>query len=104
MVYFLLCDRYTVTLPYEENITFHRTDFNCLHNIISAQRGTRDTLKVGKDSTEYELIIFDPEFEGWLSAKPSMNYHSNEFYRQRNIRYVQEWKPLQESRQIWRRV
>ncbi|MDX9929128.1 MAG: DUF6146 family protein [Bacteroidales bacterium] len=59
--------------------------------MISGQKGTRDTLKVGKDSMEYELIIIDPEFEGWLSTKPSMNYHSNEFYRQRNIRYVQEW-------------
>ncbi|MBE0674796.1 MAG: hypothetical protein IH591_09065 [Bacteroidales bacterium] len=50
-----------------------------------------DTLAVVNDSLEYELIIMDPGFDTWLVTKPSMNFHTNEYYRQKNIQYVREW-------------
>ncbi len=52
-------------------------------------RVSNDTLK--SDSLEYKLVVLDPGFETWLLRKPPMNYHSNDFYRIWNERYVFEW-------------
>ena len=44
------------------------------------------------DSTEYELVVFDPGFESFLVSQPySKNYYSNNYYRNWNIQYVTEW-------------
>ncbi len=55
------------------------------------RRSKVDTLKLVNDSLEYELIIIDPGFEGWLAGKPSMNYLSDTYYRSKNNLYVIEW-------------
>ncbi len=49
-----------------------------------------DTLVAANDSLQYELIVLDPGFESWLVSRP-VGLHSNEYYRQKNIQYVQEW-------------
>lgn len=54
---------------------------------------TADSLHLAKtDSTEYDIIIFDSGFESWLltHAQP-IGYHTNEYYRNKNIVYVAEW-------------
>lgn len=45
-----------------------------------------------KDSTEYELVIFDPGFESWFvsHSRPSW-YHSPEYYKNWNQQYVTAW-------------
>ncbi|MFO7575408.1 MAG: DUF6146 family protein [Bacteroidales bacterium] len=55
------------------------------------ERVKSDTLEMKRDSIEYELIIFDTGFDTWLAMKPSKNFYSNEYYRQKNIQYVREW-------------
>lgn len=51
----------------------------------------RDTASV-KDSTEYELIVFDPGFEYWLNSHNfSKNQYSNDYLQAMNNQYVQEW-------------
>ena len=44
------------------------------------------------DSTEYEVIIIDPEFETWylMNYSPSKDY-SNEYYRSRNRIGILNW-------------
>jgi len=42
------------------------------------------------DSTEYELIVLDPGFETWLITK-SRDFHSESYYRTKNLLYVNEW-------------
>jgi thioredoxin-related protein len=44
------------------------------------------------DSTEYELIIFDPGFETWYlsHSKPDW-YHSKDYYETWNSQYVIAW-------------
>jgi hypothetical protein len=44
------------------------------------------------DSTEYELIIFDPGFESWFitHSRPTW-YHSKEYYESWNRQYVTAW-------------
>lgn len=45
-----------------------------------------------KDSTEYELIVFDPRYETFLLTQPyPKNYYSNSYYHQWNYRYCVEW-------------
>jgi len=45
---------------------------------------------VVKDSTEYELVVFDTGFETWFLMRPG-NEHSLGYYRSRNRLYVMEW-------------
>lgn len=46
----------------------------------------------GKDSVEYELIVFDSGFESWfLSRAKPVNWHDQSWYESWNRQYVQEW-------------
>ena len=44
------------------------------------------------DSTQYELVVFDPNFETWYTLKdnPAM-YHSQSYYEVWNRQYVLAW-------------
>jgi hypothetical protein len=45
-----------------------------------------------KDSTEYKLLVFDPEFETWFQTNYSpAKDHSNEYYQSWNNQYVTDW-------------
>ena len=47
---------------------------------------------VNGDSTQYELIVFDPGFETFLATLPyGKEFYSDNYYQTWNIRYVQEW-------------
>jgi hypothetical protein len=48
-----------------------------------------DTLM--SDSIEYDLIIIDTGFEGWLAGQPSINFLSKWYYEIKNRLYVTEW-------------
>ena len=51
----------------------------------------RDTTSV-KDSTEYELTVFDPGFDYWLSSHSfTKNQYSNEYLQSLNNQYAREW-------------
>jgi hypothetical protein len=59
----------------------------------SQKTGTSDKkTSVQIDSTEYEVIIIDPEFETWylMNYSPSKDY-SNEYYRSRNRIGILNW-------------
>ena len=44
------------------------------------------------DSTEYELLVFDPQFETWFMTNYSpAKDHSNEYYQSWNNQYVTDW-------------
>lgn len=45
-----------------------------------------------KDTTEYEILVFDPNFNYWLQsiARPR-GYYSQTFMEQRNLILVNEW-------------
>ncbi len=51
----------------------------------------RDTSQA-KDSLEYELIVFDPGFDFWLSSNSfQKNQYSNAYLQSMNNLYVTEW-------------
>ncbi|HEY5689425.1 MAG TPA: DUF6146 family protein [Yeosuana sp.] len=60
---------------------------NTLNNTIS-----NDTVRIANDDLEYEIIIFEPGFQVWLTstARPE-GYYSQTFLESRNIIYVNEW-------------
>ncbi len=50
---------------------------------------------VQQDSTEYELVVFDPHFESWylLHDSPAL-YQSQGYYEGWNQQYVNQWNYL----------
>lgn len=51
----------------------------------------RDTSQV-KESLEYELVVFDPGFDFWLSSNSfQKNQYSNAYLQSMNNLYVTEW-------------
>ncbi|MBC8487663.1 MAG: hypothetical protein H8D45_16660 [Bacteroidetes bacterium] len=44
------------------------------------------------DSTEYELVVFEPGFDSWFATnrKPKW-FHSHDYYQRWNVLYTNEW-------------
>jgi len=65
---------------------------NSNKNIGKSNVRERVEIEAVDDSTEYELIVFDPGYETFLVTQPyPKNYYSNEYYKNWNIQYVTEW-------------
>lgn len=44
------------------------------------------------DSTEYELVVFEPGFDNWFETnRKPLWYYSHNYYKQWNSLYVREW-------------
>lgn len=60
---------------------------------VASLKIAADSIEIAKaDSTEYELIIFDNDFESWFitSQKPRW-YHENSYYRTKINFYATDW-------------
>ncbi len=67
---------------------------------------TLDTLRIANDSLEYEIIIIEPGFNGWLATQRPREYYSVSFLESRNRQYVIEYnqrvmQPLQFDSNIY---
>lgn len=51
-----------------------------------------DTIRIANDSLEYEVVIIEPGFYGWLqsTARPR-GYYSENYLESRNRQWVMEW-------------
>lgn len=51
-----------------------------------------DTIRIANDELQYEVIIIDAGFNGWLAtyAKPR-NYYTQNYMEQRNRVWVSQW-------------
>ena len=51
-----------------------------------------DTIRIANDELEYQVIIIDAGFSGWLAsyAKPR-NYYTQNYMEQRNRVWVNQW-------------
>lgn len=68
--------------------------FLCFNATAIDKGDTTKMVKVqsnGKDSTEYDLIVLDPQFDTYLINQPPKNFYSEDYYRGWNMRYVTEW-------------
>ncbi|MEN9336008.1 MAG: hypothetical protein RLZZ500_995 [Bacteroidota bacterium] len=52
----------------------------------------KDTVRIANDSLEYEVVIIEPGFNGWLqsTARPR-GYYSENYLESRNRQWVMEW-------------
>jgi len=70
--------------------------WSCSPSKKTAATGMQLTIQsdstIKSDSTEYEIIIIDPEFDHWylLQFSPAKD-HSNEYYRNKNQAAVVTW-------------
>jgi hypothetical protein len=65
---------------------------NSNKKVVKNNAGERVEIEAVDDSTEYELVVFDPGYESFLITQPyPKNYYSNEYYKNWNIQYVTEW-------------
>ncbi len=66
----------------------------CRSQRKAAKKNVKEKVAIApeKDSTQYELKVFDPGFETFLLSQPHpKNFYSNDYYRSWNIQYVSEW-------------
>jgi hypothetical protein len=60
---------------------------------------TSDTVKIANESLEYEVIIIDPGYSSWLISRAfPRGYHSEDYMKMKNIRYVNEWNIRAQNR------
>ncbi|MDR6302161.1 DUF6146 family protein [Mesonia maritima] len=50
-----------------------------------------DTIRITNDSLEYEVIIFETGFTGWLATQPPRGHYSQTYLELKNIQYVTEY-------------
>jgi hypothetical protein len=54
-------------------------------------RELSDTVRISNDSIEYEIIIIEPGFNGWLISQPPKGYYGISYLETRNRQYVTEY-------------
>lgn len=61
-------------------------------NTAVAGAAANDTVRIANDDLEYEIIIIDPGFNGWLAgrARPRGHY-PQEYFENKNWVWVTEW-------------
>ncbi len=57
----------------------------------SSINATSDTVRIANDSLEYEIIIIEPGFNGWLVTQRPRGFYSEQFLETRNRIYVTEY-------------
>ena len=59
---------------------------------LDKNTSNNDTIRIANEELEYEILIIDPGFNGWLAsyAKPR-NYHSQNYMADRNQSWVMQW-------------
>ena len=50
-----------------------------------------DTVRIANDSIEYEIIIIEPGFNGWLITQPPKGYYGLTYLESRNRMFVTEY-------------
>lgn len=65
---------------------------SCSTTLPDSKPGNSISLEKGNEEDEYDLIVFDTQYDLFLrtQAKP-MHFYSESYYRTKNQRYVNEW-------------
>jgi hypothetical protein len=77
-------------------LTTNIEEFKNINKSIDFAKSTTikrsDTVRIANDSLEYEVIIIDAGFSGWLAGRSfARGYHSQSYLENKNIFYVNEW-------------
>jgi len=52
------------------------------------ENNPKDTVKIANDSLDYELIIFEPGFDAWLTKQQPRGYHSQNYLERKNRDFI----------------
>jgi hypothetical protein len=71
--------------------------------VRQASKTSANLKQTSQDSTEYEIIIIDPQFDNWylLNYSPAKDY-SKEYYQSKNLVGVANWNYYYRSGQYTR--
>ncbi|WP_298540606.1 DUF6146 family protein [uncultured Aquimarina sp.] len=58
---------------------------------VTSADSISDTVRIANDSLEYEIIIIEPGFNGWLATQRPRGYYNQSFLEVRNRQYVTEY-------------
>ncbi|MGV3459453.1 MAG: DUF6146 family protein [Flavobacterium sp.] len=50
-----------------------------------------DTVRIANEELEYEIIIIDPGFTGWLARAQPRGYYEQSYFENKNRMWVYEW-------------
>jgi hypothetical protein len=50
-----------------------------------------DTVRIANDELEYEILIIDPGFDGFLARAKPRGFYEQHYLENKNIRWVTEW-------------
>lgn len=50
-----------------------------------------DTIRIANDALEYEIIIFEPGFQGFLASQPQRGFYGQTYLENRNRLYVTQY-------------
>lgn len=51
-----------------------------------------DTVRIANDELEYEVIIIDPGFTGWLNSRSKpRGYYQQSYLENKNLQWITEW-------------
>lgn len=62
-----------------------------IDNSTSTATEKGDTLRIANDSLEYEILIIEPGFDGWLASQPPRGFYSQTFLENKNRMFVMEY-------------
>ena len=61
-----------------------------------------DTVRIANEELEYEIIIIDPGFTGWLSRAQPRGYYEQSYFENKNRIWVMEWNNRSNQPQCYR--
>jgi len=75
-------------------------------NVSGISKNTNDTLRISNDSLEYEIIIIEPGFNGWLATQRPRGFYNQTFLENKNRLFVSQYNqrvnnPLQFNRNLY---
>lgn len=65
-----------------------------------------ETVRIANDSLEYEILIVEQGFQGWLSSQPKQGHYDQSFLENKNRMFVSEFNsrvlnPNKYSRELY---
>lgn len=64
---------------------------NKMNSSSSSEVTKNDTIRIGNESLDYEIMIVEPGFESWLASQPPRGYYGQSVLETKNRSFVSEF-------------
>jgi hypothetical protein len=111
--YFCTLNSYSVPINYKTNLPYMKTTAVSLllvfllfyacgvqrESTVPANDNSVEIAAPDSDTTEYEVVIFDPDFDIWFATNSRpISYYDEGYLKNWNERLVQQWNSFSSSR------